>query len=289
MPHIGLGKGLSALIPNLPINKKPENIEIENIDVRNTETGMEEILISEIKPNPNQPRKEIDQEKLLELASSIKAHGILQPLIINGNYELIAGQRRLEAAKLAGLKRVPVAIRTGKESDNLEMSIIENVQREDLNPIEEAEGYQSLIQKFGLAQNEVAKRMGKNRSTIANTLRLLDLPIEIQKGIKEEKISEGHAKLILGLANPEKQLGLYKKIIQDSLSVRKTEEILKKVTVKKHLREIKAKDQSLVEAEELLQEALGTRVKVSRDGRVGRITIEFYSDEELEGILGKVK
>ncbi|MDD5627081.1 MAG: ParB/RepB/Spo0J family partition protein [Patescibacteria group bacterium] len=281
MPHIGLGKGLSALIPNLPINEKSQNVD--------TEIGIDEVLISEIKPNPNQPRKEIDQEKLLELASSIKAHGILQPLIINGNYELIAGQRRLEAARLAGLKRVPVAIRTGKESDNLEMSIIENVQREDLNPIEEAEGYQSLIQKFGLTQNEVAKRVGKNRSTITNILRLLDLPIEIQKGIREEKISEGHAKLILSLANPEKQLGLYKKIVQDSLSVHKTEEILRKVMVKKHLREIKAKDQSLVEAEELLQEALGTRVKVSRDGRVGRITIEFYSEEELEGILDKVK
>ncbi|TSC52588.1 MAG: chromosome partitioning protein, ParB family [Parcubacteria group bacterium LiPW_72] len=281
MPHIGLGRGLSALIPNLPLNEKSQDME--------TRSSGEEILISEIKTNPNQPRKEIDQEKLLELASSIKIHGILQPLIVNENYELIAGQRRLEAAKLAGLKRVPVAIRTGKESDNLEMSIIENVQREDLNPIEEAEGYRSLIQKFGLAQNEVAKRVGKNRSTVTNILRLLDLPIEIQKGIREEKISEGHAKLILGLANPEKQLGLYKKIIQDSLSVRKTEEILKKVTVKRHLRKIKAKDPSLVEAEELLQEALGTRVKVSRDGRVGRITIEFYSDEELEGILGKVK
>lgn len=281
MPHIGLGRGLSALIPNIPISKSVQNSK--------TEVRADEVLISEIKPNPNQPRKEIDQEKLIELASSIKAYGILQPLIINGNYELIAGQRRLEAAKLAGLKRVPVAIRLGKESDNLEMSIIENVQREDLNPIEEAEGYRSLIQKFGLAQNEVAKRVGKNRSTITNILRLLDLPIEIQKGIKEEKISEGHAKLILGLANPEKQLGLYKKIVQDSLSVRKTEEILKKVTVKRHIREIKTKDPSLVEAEELLQEALGTRVKVSRDGRVGRITIEFYSDEELEGILGKVK
>ncbi|MFA4880592.1 MAG: ParB/RepB/Spo0J family partition protein [Candidatus Doudnabacteria bacterium] len=281
MPHIGLGRGLSALIPNISIRKSVQNSK--------TEVRADEVLISEIKPNPNQPRKEINQEKLLELASSIKAHGILQPLIINGNYELIAGQRRLEAARLAGLKRVPVAIHAGKESDNLEMSIIENVQREDLNPIEEAEGYRSLIQKFGLVQNEVAKRVGKNRSTITNILRLLDLPIEIQKGIKEEKISEGHAKLILGLANPEKQLGLYKKIVQDSLSVRKTEEILKKVTVKRHLREIKAKDPSLVEAEELLQEALGTRVKVSRDGRVGRITIEFYSDEELEGILDKVK
>lgn len=281
MPHIGLGRGLSALIPNIPISKSVQNSK--------TEIRAEEVLISEIKPNPNQPRKEIDQEKLLELASSIKAHGILQPLIINGDYELIAGQRRLEAARLAGLKKVPVIIHTGNESDNLEMSIIENVQREDLNPIEEAEGYRSLIQKFGLTQNEVAKRVGKNRSTITNILRLLDLPIEIQKGIKEEKISAGHAKLILGLANPEKQLGLYKKIVQDSLSVHKTEEILKKVTVKGHLRKIKVKDPSLVEAEELLQEALGTRVKVSRDGRVGRITIEFYSNEELEGILDKVK
>ncbi len=280
MPHIGLGRGLSALIPHISGNEKTKDLP--------TDTGAEEVLISEIKPNPNQPRKEMDTDKLLELANSIKAHGILQPLIINENYELIAGQRRLEAARLAGLKKVPVIIRPGKGSDNLEMSIIENVQREDLNPIEEAEGYQSLIKKFGLTQDKVAKRLGKNRSTITNILRLLDLPIEIQKGIKEEKISEGHAKIILGLANAEKQLGLYKKIIQENLSVHKTAEILKKIMVKKHIREVKVKDPSLIEGEELLQEVLATRVKISRDGRVGRIMIEFYSDEELEGILGKI-
>lgn len=280
MPKIGLGRGLSALIPTQ--GEKEEEEIPEGADVS-------EMPVLKIKPNPNQPRKDIDPEKLAELANSIKEHGILQPLIIDKEGMLIVGQRRLEAAKLAGLKKVPVIIRVGTEGEKLEMSMIENVQREDLNPIEKAEAYRVLISKFGLSQEELSRRLGKGRSTITNSLRFLNLPLEIQQGLKEGEISENHAKAILSLDNPEKQLSFYKKIIEENLTVPQSWGMANKIAVvKKHKRRLAPLPPLLAEAEEKLRETLGTRIRVTRDGGVGKILIEFYSDEELAGILEKI-
>ncbi len=280
---IGLGRGLSSLIPEkiLP----PEKTKDPDFT---WEAGDNEVLITEIKPNPNQPRKDLDPEKLLELSRSIKRHGILQPLVVNENYELIAGQRRLEAARMAGLRKVPVIVHKIDEEQSLEMSIVENVQRHDLNPIEEASGYKLLAQKFSLSQEEIAKRVGKKRSTIGNSVRLLSLPLEIQKGLCEGKINSAHAKVILSLENPEKQISLYHKIIQEGLTRDRAQSLIDKVIVRKHARKTLSKNPFFAEAEEKLQEVLGCRIKISRDGRVGKILIEFYEDEELEGILGKI-
>lgn len=283
MAHkIGLGKGLSALIPG-------KNILEKKSPPSPSSSALIEMLISEIKPNPHQPRKDLNPQKLLELASSIKEHGILQPLIVDQEGRLIVGQRRLEAAKLAGLSRVPVIMREGDEEEKLEMSIVENVQRQDLNPIEKAEGYQLLITKFGLTQEEVGGRVGKKRSTVTNYLRFLNLSSEIQQGLREGKIGEGQAKEILSIPDPEKQIFLYKRTIQGKLSTGELRKLIKRfVLVRKHLRKRRAQNPFLAQAEEKLQEILSTRVKVSRDGRVGQILIEFYSDEELGGILEKI-
>lgn len=281
---IGLGRGLSSLIPEkiLP----PEKTKEQDFA---WEAGENEVLIAEIKPNPNQPRKDLDPEKLLELSRSIKRHGILQPLVVNEKYELIAGQRRLEAARLAGLRRVPVIVHKTDEEQSLEMSIVENVQRHDLNPIEEASGYKLLARKFSLSQEEIGRRVGKKRSTIANSVRLLSLPAEIQQGLREGKITAGHAKVILTLGNPEKQIGLYHKIVQEGLTRDRTQNLIDKVMVRKHTRKNRSENPFFAEACEKLQEALGCRVKIKRDGRVGKILIEFYEDEELNGILEKIK
>jgi len=280
---IGLGRGLSSLIPEKVL--PPEKTKTSDFT---WEAGENEVLITEIKPNPNQPRKDLDPEKLLELSRSIKRHGILQPLVVNEKYELIAGQRRLEAARLAGLRRVPVIVHKTDEEQSLEMSIVENVQRHDLNPIEEASGYKLLAQKFFLSQEEIGRRVGKNRSTVANMMRLLNLPLEIQQGLREGKITAGHAKSILGLENPEKQIGLYHKIVQEGLTRDKVDNLIRKVIVHRHKRKTPSAHPFFDEAREKMQEALGCRVKITRDGRVGKILIEFYEDEELEGILKRI-
>lgn len=284
MPQkIGLGKGLSALIPA----KKPMPPDKKETEQKKLSSSRE-IAVSQIKPHPNQPRKYMNDEKLKELASSIKEHGILQPLVINTKNQLVIGQRRLEAAKIAGLKKVPIVIREEDEAKNLEMSIIENIQREDLNPIEKAEAFKLLLEKFEMTQNELGRRLGKDRSSIANTIRMLDLPFVIQKALKKGKISEGHCKYVLSLTSPEKQIALYKTILKHGLTVAKTEIELRKITgIKKKERKKKPKDPILTEAESRLGDALGARVEISRRKRVGNISIEFYSYEELKGILDR--
>jgi len=297
--NYGLGRGLSSLIPqkNQKITQPRTDFNYfgakgDNTAAQSTPTnnGVQEIEVMKIAPNPHQPRLRFDAEKLQELADSIKEHGIIQPLVVtkNGNqYEIIAGERRFQAAQLAGLKTVPVIVRQATEQQKLELAIIENIHRHDLNPIEEAKAYVKLAQEFDLNQEMIAQKVGKSRSAIANKERLLKLPIEIQKALIEGKITEGHAKAILAIENPEKQRALFEMIVKNNLTVRQTEDKTKEISVKTHKRVISI-DPEIKRIEEILSGALGTKVKVSKSGTGGKIMIEYYSKEELNNILSKV-
>lgn len=298
----GLGRGLASLIPpkkNPSDTHPPTPVSGGAVSVLPSTTlshpdvpVTREIAIGDIVPNPNQPRLHFDESKLTELTDSIREHGILQPLVVSllgeGKYELIAGERRLQAAKRAGLVTVPVVVRQAGNQEKLELAIIENIQRHDLNPIEEARAYLRLTDEFGLHQDEVAKKMGKSRPNVANTLRLLTLPVEIQRAIIEGKISEGHAKALLSIENPEKQRALFELIIKEELTVRETEDKAREVSVRSHLRTAREPAPELAAKEEWLTEQLGTKVKIQPKGKGGKITIEFYSNEELNGILGRL-
>lgn len=252
---------------------------------------IQEIDISLVIPNPHQPRISFDENKLQELANSIKEHGIIQPITVtkNGNqYEIIAGERRFQAAKLAGLKKIPAIIREASEQNKLELSIIENIQRHDLNPIEEAKSYKKLMEEFDVSQEEAAIKLGKSRSAVANKIRLLNLPVEIQRSLIEGKITEGHCKLLLAIPNPEKQRAFYELIIKNNLTVRQTENKTKEVVVRTHKRSVTV-DPKIKQIEDELSEVLGTKVKLTKSGGGGRIVIEYYSQEELDNILGKIK
>lgn len=288
-----LGKGLSSLIPQKSNNPNQTSaLPSTGGEADNTNTILQ-ISIEKIVPNPEQPRQVFEIEALQELSDSIKDKGILQPLVAtelgNGNYELIAGERRLQASKLAGLRTVPVIVRQAKnEMEKLELALIENIQRRDLNPMEKAVSYKRLQEEFHLTQEEVAKKLGKTRPSIANTLRLLELPKEIQNAIQEERISEGHARSILGIKDPEKQRLLFSAILQDKLSVRDTEEAVKKVRVRLHDRTVTTTDPDIKNLENRLVELLGTKVSLTKKGKQGKIIIEFYSEEELRNIVNKI-
>lgn len=316
--NYGLGRGLSSLIPQ----KKPttQNLNGETIDepkedfnyfgnrpsanaggndatperpvATTDENSVLEVEISRVVPNPHQPRLEFNEEKLQELSNSIKMHGVIQPLIVTknqkGEYELIAGERRLQASKLAGLLKVPVIVRTASEQNKFELAIIENVQRHDLNLIEEATSYRKLADEFGLSQEEIALKIGKSRSAVANRIRLLTLPIEIQKALNSGKITEGHAKLLLAIPNPEKQRAFYEMILKDKLTVRQTENLTSEISVRTHKRKLTV-DPETKNREDEISSLLGTKVKIKKSGSGGRIVIEYYSPEELDGILGKIK
>ncbi len=276
----GLGKGLEALIPALGLEEGE---------------ALREIPVDEIIPNPYQPRRNLHEESLEELAQSIREHGLIQPLIVtrdeeSGKYQLIAGERRWRAAIMAGFSTVPVIVKEVSPRQMLEIALVENVQRADLNPLEEAEAYRFLVEEFGLTQEEVAKRVGKSRAAVANTLRLLRLPPEVKKALAEGLITEGHARALLSLPSPELQIRAMERIIRQGLNVRQAEELVKKmqqagVTARKEvLPEVR-------ELEERLQENLGTKVRLFKGRRGGRLVIFFYSDEEFrficERILGK--
>lgn len=254
--------------------------------------GSLEVPIESIVPNPHQPRLHFDEEKLRELAESIREHGILQPLVVSpkgdGKYELIAGERRLQASKQAGLSTVPVVVRDVEEQQKLELAVIENVQRHNLNPIEEAKAYARLMDEFGLTQEETAMKMGKSRSAVGNAVRLLILPVEIQRALAEGKISEGHAKALLSIENPEKQRALFDLIVKSGITVREAETKAREVSVRPHTRRMVALPPELAEKAERLSNALGTRVAVKPAGKGGRIVVEYYSPEEFDGILGKI-
>lgn len=252
--------------------------------------------IAKVTPNKDQPRKDFDQQKITELAQSIKEQGILQPIVVrrheSGNYEIIAGERRWRAAQVAGLKEVPVVIKEADDKQVREWALIENIQREDLNPMEEAEAYSQLIENHGLTHQVLAERMGKDRATITNALRLLLLPKDLRALLREQKISSGHAKALLSLENPELQRAIAKDILKKGLSVRAVEKEVskaKKGTLKSEDegREVEAR---LVESMgQELQKKLGTRVKVDYFGGRGKIAIYFYSDEELTTLCEKIK
>jgi len=292
MKKTSLGTGLSSLIPkktniNSKITKKQFVVPSSGVSEQD---NLLEIETGKIIANPHQPRKYFEENNLKELANSIKEHGILQPLVVSkigsGQYELIAGERRLEASKLVNLKTVPVIVRSVSDQQKLELALVENVQRHNLNPIEEARAYLKLADEFNLTQKEIAQKSGKSRSMIANSLRLLDLPIEIQRGLMEEKITAGHARAILALDNPEKQRALYQLILKNGLSVRAAEEKVKSVTVKSYKRKnTKRGDPAIQDMENRLQEKLKTKVQIKKSGRSGKVVIEFYSEEELGKIV----
>jgi ParB family chromosome partitioning protein len=250
-----------------------------------------EVAVGLIVPNPHQPRTHFDETKLTELMESIKEHGILQPLVVTKEgerYELIAGERRFQAAKRAGLTHVPVVVRVASEQTKLELAIIENIQRHNLNPIEEAKAYQRLLHEFGLSQEETALKMGKSRSTVANSVRLLQLPVDMQRAVSEGKISEGHAKALLGIDNKEKQRAIFELILSEELTVRETENKVRSVVVKSHVRTQKPEQVLLSAKADELTEILGTKVKISPSGKGGRVILEYYSEEELNSLLGKI-
>lgn len=276
--RMALGKGLGALIPEL------EQAEGKTL----LYCGIEEI-----RPNRSQPRKHFDESKLQELAESIKEQGILEPLIvrrIDQGYELIVGERRWRAAQKAGLKEVPVLVKEVEGRKALELSLIENLQREDLNPIEEAEAFKHLIEEFGISQGELSTRIGKDRTTITNALRLLKLPIEIRNQLLQNRITSGHARAILSLESKEKQKELCALIIRKGLSVREAETLAKRWTEKpkrKVTRESSRGDleSQLNSLQDSLKRHLGTKVSITHKGKRGKIEIEYYSPEDLERIV----
>lgn len=292
-----LGRGLSSLIGNQ--SKSNLNSSIGPTDLPylpKTKKGVaNQILllnINQIKTNPHQPRREFSELHLQDLASSIKEHGILQPLLVSetlaGEYELIAGERRLRASKLAGLKEVPVIVRNAKELEKLELSLIENIQRQDLNPIEKAESYQKLVVDFGLTHDEAAKKLGISRAQFSNFLRLLNLPVNIQKGLSENKISLGQAKVLLEVKDNSKREQIYHQAATSGLTVEDTKKQVDKIKVHSHVREIK-KDPQIKLWENKLQEKLNTKVNIRKRGNWGGlIEIEYYSEEELQEIISRI-
>lgn len=285
MKEASLGRGLSALIPKRPT---VGSAHAPATPSRTTNgESVENIGVGLIDANPHQPRQTFDYQALEELIASIRVHGILQPLIVtqsaDGRYELIAGERRLRAAKALSLKTVPAIVRTATRQSKLELALIENIQRKDLNPIEEGEAYRQLIEEFGLTQEETAKRVGKNRATVANTLRLLNLPVEIQKSLRDGRISAGHAKVILGAVEPSQQVALWKSILKNDLTVRGGEALSQRMTGKRNVR--KPANSELTALEDRLRDTLKTRVKIARQGERGTITIDFFSEEELSNII----
>ncbi len=281
----GLGKGLDLLLPTDV--EEPIKKSIEEKDVVSLKTSM-------IEPNREQPRKKFDEEALEELSESIKQYGIIQPIIVckkDDYYQIIAGERRWRAAKKAGLKEVPVVIKDYSEKEIAEISLIENIQREDLNPIEEAKSYKKLIDDYKLTQDELAKRVSKSRTVITNAMRLLKLHEEVQKMLVDGALSAGHARAILGIENKEKQLKVAKDVVEKSLSVRQTEDLVKALSesVGKKKAEKKKDDMAFVykDLEKKLGTALGTKVKINRrDKGKGRIEINYYSEDELDRIYG---
>jgi ParB family chromosome partitioning protein len=267
----GLGRGLSSLIPTRPADA----------------TGAHEIPLSRIAPNPYQPRRHVDEQELGDLAASIREHGVLQPVIVTQSlegYVLVAGERRVRAARVAGLERIPAVVRQLADRDQLELAIVENVQRADLDPIEEAHAYRQLIDEFGLSQEDVAIRVGRARATVTNTLRLLELDTEVQAAIVDGRISEGHARALAGLAR-EQQATVLRTIVEQALSVRQTEELVRRLREPRPNeasdKPRERQDPDLERVEEDLRRSLGTKVSLSRSRKGGRIVIEYYSDEEL--------
>ena len=310
----GLGRGLDALFPEkksaVKESVKKATVKTENKTVvpeKTTDDTTEEsnrstighkktamiVKISSVEPNVNQPRKQFDEDALLELSESIKQYGVLQPLLVSDKkdyYEIIAGERRWRAAKLAGLKEIPVIVKEFSEQELVEISLIENIQREDLNPVEEAMAYKRLIDEFHLKQDEIAERVGKSRTAVTNAMRLLKLSEKVQQMLIDEMITAGHARAILSIADKEKQESIAMKVFDEKLSVRETEALVKRMleppkTAKKS-KFSSAEDAIYENLEEKMKSIMGTRVQIHRKKNdKGKIEIEYYSKDELERII----
>jgi ParB family chromosome partitioning protein len=272
----GLGRGLDALIPN----RQPS---VDDVDV------------DLIAPNPHQPRSVFDTDALAELAASIREHGVIQPLIVSrpagdhavGTYQLIAGERRLLAARQAGLKRVPVIVKEASPQDLLELALVENLQRQDLGPLEESTAFRRLVDEFGLTQEAIATRVGRSRSAIANSLRLLSLPDDIRSSLARGEISAGHARALLGIEEPEERHRVWRRVVEGGLTVRDAESLAKGRAMPRRRRP-RAASADLAAVEEKLRGALGTRVTLTRGRKGGRLIIHFFSDEELDALIERL-
>jgi ParB family transcriptional regulator, chromosome partitioning protein len=284
----GLGRGLSALIPGAP-------------EAGEAPSGLMEVPVNAVAPNPKQPRTRFDEETIAALAASIREVGILQPLVVrragDGRYELIAGERRLRAAKAAGLASVPIVLRDSEDSELLREALIENIHREDLNPIEQAEAFKALLGELGLKQEELADRVGVSRSHIANTIRLLALPLDVQQFLADDKISAGHARAVLSLGDKDAMSSLATRIAAEDLSVRQTEDIVRRfveapkdAAEKRRVAEAitEQSDANLAEVEEILSEQLATRVSIQMGAKRGKVVIEFGSPDDLERIVSEI-
>jgi ParB family transcriptional regulator, chromosome partitioning protein len=275
----GLGRGLGALIPTFT-------------------PGVEAVDVDLIVSNPHQPRAHFDPESLSELAQSIGEHGVIQPLLVTrvqpegdgpAVYQLIAGERRLQAARLAGLTRVPVVVKEASSSELLELALVENLQRADLNALEEAQAFRRLLDEFGLTQEGVAARIGRSRTAVANTLRLLTLSEELKASLARGEISEGHARALLGLADEAQRRQAWRKVVERGLSVRETEALVRRWPAASRTRTARQRpDPDVSDLEQRLRAALGTRVSLRRGRRGGRLTIHFYSDEEFQALLDRL-
>lgn len=284
MEKKGLGKGLGALIPGAEKETRGPGSEIE---------------VSRISTNPYQPRGEFDDEKLQELVDSVRVHGVLQPIVVrtrgDGNYELVAGERRLRAAKAAGLSRIPAVVRELTNEQSIEIALVENIQREDINAIDAAVAYKRLTEEFGLSQEDIAFGMGKSRSAIANTMRLLGLPDEVKDQLRAGRLSEGHARAILAVEGASRQIELGKRIADAGLSVREAERMARQWaegagtgsgSVSRETTAVPApEDPNLLEAEAQLRRMFGTKVSIVKNKDRGRIVIEFYNEDDLERLL----
>ena len=318
-PKRGLGRGLASLIPtdmtepeDNMISDTSDTSKSEKTDKSSSATGKKDVTgkdipadaiiknvkITAIEPNPDQPRKNFEEDPLQELSESIKEFGIIDPIIVtkkNRSYQIIAGERRWRAARLAGLKEVPVIVRKYNEQEIAEISLIENIQRENLNPIEEALAYQKLIQEFSLKQDEVAERVSKSRTAITNTMRLLKLCEKVQQMVIEEQLSSGHARALLAIEDPELQYELACQVFDESLSVRQTEALVKKAL--NNNSSSKSKEKEEIEnpflysaTEEQLKNILGSKVTIkAKDNKSGKIEIEYYSVDELDNLIDRLK
>ncbi len=278
MQRKSLGKGLSALIPE-SAPERSERVIYLNVD--------------QIRPNRYQPRGEFNPERLKELAGSIKQKGVVQPIVVTpreeDSYELVAGERRLRAVKSLGYNEIPAIVKKLEPQALLEFSLIENLQRQNLNHIEEAKAFSKLIDEFGFTHEKVAQVVTKDRATISNTLRLLNLPTQIQEAVSAGKLSMGHARALLSIEDEYRRLNIFKKTVKDKLSVRELENMIgRKASVKKHLKKHSHRDPHMVEIEEKLQRALGTKVRIQHKAKRGNIQIEYYSLDDLERLVSKL-
>ena len=290
---VGLGRGLDSLIPKKVSKISVSGSEDSIIDISHPDDKQKILQISpnKISVNPYQPRKKFSDAHIDELVESIKNYGIIQPLIVtkkeSGGFELIAGERRWRSAKKLDLKTVPVIVRDADRQEKLELALIENIQRENLNPIETAISYRKLLDEFNLTQEELAGRVSKSRSSVANSLRLLNLPEEIQDALSDGRISEGHGKIILGLENEVQQMALFRKIIHEGMSVSNTSLVSKENRNQKPKKEkeVSYKDR---DREQLVREFFGAKTEIKRKGSGGQILIDFYSEDELDEIINKL-